>query len=96
MCDEIINAAESVSANVMSAVAIHFQNKKVRSKMDCYFLHTVLLLIILLFIIAIICYYYAKHRSKQKQFGVVTMKKWRTMNLEKLVLKIVRVIISMT
>ena len=34
---------------------------KVRYKMDCYILHTVLLVIVLLFIIDIICYHYAKH-----------------------------------
>ena len=46
---------------------IKFQNKKVRYKMDCYILHTVLLVIILLFIFAIICYHHAKHRSKLKK-----------------------------
>ena len=56
VCDEIINATDSVSAN--------FDNKKVRYKMYCYILHTVLLVFLLLFIIAIICYHYPKHKSK--------------------------------
>ena len=45
--DEIINAAYSVSINVMSTVLISFLNKNVRYKTD-YILHTVLLVIILL------------------------------------------------
>ena len=69
MYDEIINAADSVSrngsANVTCSVLTNF-HKKVRYKMDCYILHTVLLRIILLFIIAVICYHYAKHKSKLK------------------------------
>ena len=63
--DEIINAAYSVSINVMSTVLISFLNKNVRYKTD-YILHTVLLVIILLFVIAVICYHYLKHWSKQK------------------------------
>ena len=43
------------------------EEKKVRNKMDCYILHTVLLVIILLFIIAVIYYHYAKRRSKLKK-----------------------------
>ena len=65
-CDEIINTVGNVSTAVTSTVSTNFYNKKVRYKMDCYILHTVLLLIILLFTIAIICYDYAKHRSKRK------------------------------
>ena len=61
MCDEIING----SANVMSTASSNF-HKKVRYKMDCYILHTVLLVIILLLIIAIICYHYVRHMSKLK------------------------------
>ena len=63
-CNEIINTADSVSTNVTSTVSANFHIKKVKCKMDCYILHTVLLVIILLFLITIICYYYAKHRSK--------------------------------
>ena len=48
--------------------------KKVRYKIDCYILHTVLLsIILLLIIIIIICYYYAKHRSKQKDLDALTI-----------------------
>ena len=70
MCDEIINAAACVSknesVNVMSTVSTNF-HKKVKYKMDCYMLHSVLLVIILLFTITIICNYYAKRRSKPKK-----------------------------
>ena len=78
-CDEIINAADSVSANVpandtstvstnvISTATLNFHNKKVGYKMECYILHTVLLKLILLFIIAIIGYRCAKHKSKQKK-----------------------------
>ena len=59
MSDEIINAAGNVSKNVTSALSKNFYYKKVRYKIDCYILHTVLLVIILLFIIAITCYHYA-------------------------------------
>ena len=71
VCDEIINVADNVSTNVLSTVSVNFYNKKVRYKMDYYILHTVLLVIKLLFIVAIICYHYAKHRCKQKCFGVL-------------------------
>ena len=65
VCDEIINATNSVPTNVTSiisanvantkaknvicTVSINSDDKKVRYKMDCYILHTVLLAIILLF-----------------------------------------------
>ena len=66
MCDQIINDVESLTTivltNVTSTVLTNSHNKKVRYKMDCYILQTVLLVIILLFIIVIICYHYAKHR----------------------------------
>ena len=68
--DEIISALDIVStkmANVTSTFSINCHSKKVRYKIDCYILHTVLLGIILLLIITIICYYYAKHRSKKKK-----------------------------
>ena len=51
--------------NVMSTVSTNVYNKKVRNKMDCYILHTVLS-VISLSVIAIICYPYAKRRSKLK------------------------------
>ena len=49
-------------------ISTNSDNKKVRYKMDCYILHTVLLGIILLFLIAIICYHYAKHMSQLKTY----------------------------
>ena len=80
MCDEIINVTDGVSTNVintiirnmtntvsinvMSTVSKNSDDKKVRYKVDCYILHTVLLVITWLYIITIICYHYVKHRSK--------------------------------
>ena len=64
-----MNAANSVStngfSNVMSTVSTNF-HKKVRYKMDCFILHTVLLVVILVYRIAIIWHHYAKYRSKLK------------------------------
>ena len=86
-CDQIINDAESLTTivltNVTSAVLTNSHNKKVRYKMDCYILQTVLLVIILLFIIVIICYHYAKHRSKLKTYRRANNVKWRIINLKK-------------
>ena len=81
MLDEIKNSAYSVSAsltntvptfvantistNVTSMMSTNSYGKKVKYKIDCYILHTVLLVIIL-FIIAVIYYHYTKHRSNQK------------------------------
>ena len=59
---------------------------------DCYILHTVLLVIILLLIITIICYY----NTKQKCINTLTIQKLKIMKLEKFVLKIVHVTISIT
>ena len=71
--DDIINAADSVSinvptnvmsamsTNVTSTVSTTFYKKKIRSKINCYNLHTALLVVTSLVIIAIICYHYAKH-----------------------------------
>ena len=47
-------------------------DKKVRYKLDCYILHTVLLVIILLLIITIICYHCAKHKSNKESIGALT------------------------
>ena len=55
---------------IATNVSINCDSKKVKNKIDCYILHTVLLAIILLLII---CYYYAKHRSKQKVIDALTM-----------------------
>ena len=63
--NEIINIKDSVSTNFTSTVSTNIHNKKVRYKLDCYFLHKVLLVIVFIFIIAITCYYYSKYRSKQ-------------------------------
>ena len=49
-CGEIINTTDSVLTNVTSTVTRSFFNKKVRYKMYCYILHTVLLVIMLLLI----------------------------------------------
>ena len=68
---------------VMSTASIGFHSEKVE---DCYILHTLLLVIILLLMIIIItCYFYAKQKGT-----------WKIINIKKFVLKIVRVIISMT
>ena len=76
-CDDIINAADSLSTNVpenvMSTASINFHNKKVQCKMDCHILHRVLLVIKFLFIIAIICYHYATRKSKQKNIDALTI-----------------------
>ena len=69
VCDEIINATDSLSKNVTNTVPTNMANaistnircvvsinpddKKVRYKMDCYILITVLLVVVLLFIITI-------------------------------------------
>ena len=75
-CDEIINAADSVSRNVSikQTVSINFHNKKVRDKMDCYILHTVLLVITLLFIFTITSYHYYKAQVKKMY--------WHTSNIK--------------
>ena len=102
-CDEIIyimdtvstNVTSTKSANAMSTMLTNSDDKKVRYKMDCYILQTILLVIILIFKIAIICYQFGKHRSKQKGIEAKTIQKWRIMKSKKFVLKIVCVIISM-
>ena len=73
LCDEIIYVTEIASTNMtnttnsVSTNASNSNNKKLRYKMDCDILHTVLLVIIFLFINAIIWYHYAKHKSKLKE-----------------------------
>ena len=64
--------------------------------MDYYILQTFLLVITLLFIIAIVCYHYTKHRSGKKTYWPSNNIKMENDELKKIVLKIVRVIISMT
>ena len=70
-------------------MSTYFYYKKVRYKIDCYFLHTVLLVIILLLVIAITCCHYAKHRSKlqnidlnEKAYCCTNNIKWIIMNYE--------------
>ena len=71
-CDEIISVMDIVSTNTIAKnVSINCHNKKVRYKIDCYILYTVLLMIVLLLII--ICYYYTKRRSKQKGIHTLTI-----------------------
>ena len=64
--------------------------------MDNYILQTFLLVITLLFITAIVCYHYTKHRSGKKTYWPSNNIKMENDELKKIVLKIVRVIISMT
>ena len=64
VCDVIICVIDIVITNA----SINSDCKKLRYKMDCYNLHTVLLVIILPFIIAIICYHHATHGSRLKNF----------------------------
>ena len=55
-------------------MSINFDNKKMRYKLNCYFLHTLFLVLILLFIFAIICYLYTNDRSKQENTGTLNTK----------------------
>ena len=55
---------------ITTNMSINCHSKKVRYKIDCYILKTV---IILLFIITIIYCHYAKHRSKQKGIDALTI-----------------------
>ena len=79
----------TIATNFASTASINFHSKKVR---DCYILHAVLLVIILQYLIIIIYYYYAK----QKGIKYTNNMEWKILNFKKFVLKIVRVIISMT
>ena len=51
-CDEIISVMNIVSTNktnnIVTSVSIYPDDKKVRYKIDCHILHTVLLMILLL------------------------------------------------
>ena len=78
--DEIITVMDIVLTKMTNAItandtinaSITCHSEKVRCKIDCQSLHTILLEIILILIITIICYHYEKHRSKQK--GIDTLK----------------------
>ena len=67
MYDEIISVMDIVSTKKRNTIArnvsINSDDKKVRYKIDCCILDTVLLVITLLLVITIICYHYAKNRS---------------------------------
>ena len=67
------SVTNSVSTNVTRTKSINCDDKKIRYRMDCYILHTYLLVTIILFMIAIISYHYAKHKSKQKNMGLIIM-----------------------
>ena len=58
---------------IATNASINYHTKKVRYKIDCYIMHTVLLAIILLLIITVICYYCAKLRSKRKGINALTL-----------------------
>ena len=55
---------------IATNVTKNCHSKKVRYKIDCYILHTVLLVIMLILRITVICYHYAKHRLKQNRVWV--------------------------
>ena len=58
--------SNTIATNATSVVSINCHRKKLRYKIDCCNLHTVLLVIILLLIITIIWCHYAKHKPKLK------------------------------
>ena len=68
VCDEIISVMGIVSTKTTINIATRkvLATIKIRHKINCYILHTVLLAMILLLLIATVCYQYAKNRSKQK------------------------------
>ena len=53
-------------------VSTNSDNKKLRYKIECYMLHTILLVRILLLMITITLYHYGKHRSKEKDINAQT------------------------
>ena len=67
-----MHIASTKKANTEAAnMSINYYDKKVRYKIDCYILHTVLFAIIYLLITNIICYHYA--RKIQKRIEVLTI-----------------------
>ena len=85
-CDKIISDVGIVSTKTTNTVttnmSINSNDKKVRYKVDCYILHTVLLVIILLLIITMIRFHHAKYTSKQKSINNIKLK---IMNFKKFV-----------
>ena len=75
VCDEIIYVMYIASTKKVNTVAanmsINYYDKKVKYKIDCYILHTVLFAIIFLVITTIIWYHYA--RKIQKRIEVLAI-----------------------
>ena len=63
----VMNVMDILSTKMTNTVTINVSTnsdgKKVRYKMDCYILHTVLLVIMLSLIITIICYHHSKLKN---------------------------------
>ena len=63
----VMNVMDIVSTEMTNTIATNVSTnsdgKKVRYKMDCYILHTVLLVIMLSLIITIICYHHSKLKN---------------------------------
>ena len=91
-CDEIVIVMDTIApkktntmpTNAMSTSSINYHSKKER---DCYTFHSVISVHI-----TIDNYYYLSSLCKTKRYNT----KWKVMNFKKFLLKIVRVIISMT
>ena len=76
MCDELINAADSLltntiptnmtntmSTNITCTVSTNSDDKNARYKIiDCYILHSVLLVIVSLLLTDIVCFHYIKQK----------------------------------
>ena len=75
--NKLVNAANSMSTNLptnVTCIVLNiFHNKKVRHKMHCYILYTVLLVIILLSKIPVIFYHYTKQVKSKKRIAVLTI-----------------------
>ena len=71
-CDEIIYVMKTAStkkANTVAAnMSVNHFDKKIRYKIDCYNLRTVLFAIIFLMITTIICYHYARKIQKELRY----------------------------
>ena len=89
----VIDIVSNKKINTIATnMSINCHSNKVRCKIDCYILHTVLLAIILLLVITIICYHCVKLKSKLKQsYCRANNIKWKIINFKKFVLKTVRV-----
>ena len=56
----------TIPKNVTSTMLTNSDDKKVRHKMNCYILHTVLLVVIPLLITAVVCYHYENSGQNKK------------------------------